>query len=120
MKRIGTTSDGLAAVCAAAPRRLMKRRFWLLTALPVILIASTAVADFPILDMVANKVVQKYERATCEQLWQERAEGQGKPKPEEEQRLVRFLREDPQARAEFFNRVSAPIVNKMFECGMIP
>ena len=120
MNPTGTTSDVNAAVCAAAPRRLMKKRFWLLAALPAILVAGVACADYPILDKIAEKVIQKYQHATCEQLWQERAEGQGKPKPEEEQRLVKFLHEDPQARAEFFNKVSAPIVNKMFECGMIP
>ena len=36
------------------------------------------------------------------------------------ERLVRFLREDQGARTEFFNKVSAPIVTKMFDCGMIP
>jgi hypothetical protein len=28
----------------------------------------------PILDKVANKVIQKYQGATCEQLWAERAQ----------------------------------------------
>ena len=88
--------------------------------LPAVFLAGVAVAQHPILDAVANKVVQKYQGATCEQLWQERAAGQGKPKPEMEQRLVKMLHEDAQMRTEFFNRVSAPIVNKMFECGMIP
>src|SRR5262249_12921763 len=68
----------------------------------------------------ADRVVQKYQTSTCEQLWQERAAGQGKPKPEMEERLVKLLREDAQLRTEFFNRVAAPIVNKMVECGMIP
>jgi hypothetical protein len=31
-----------------------------------------------------------------------------------------MLRNDPAMRTAFFNKVSAPIVNKMFECGMIP
>jgi hypothetical protein len=37
-----------------------------------------------------------------------------------EQRAIQMLRNDPQMRTEFLNRVSAPIANKMFECGMIP
>jgi hypothetical protein len=69
-----------------------------------------------ILDMVANQVIGKYQNATCEQLWQQKSQ----PKSQEEQRAVQFLRNDPQARTAFFNKVSAPIVNKMFECGMIP
>jgi hypothetical protein len=82
--------------------------------------AGLAYAQFPIMDMVANKVIQKYQTSTCEQLWQERAQGQGKPKPEMEQRAMKLLREDPQMRQAFFDKVAGPIVNKMFECGMIP
>ena len=36
------------------------------------------------------------------------------------QRAVRALRNDPQMRSAFINRVAAPIANKLFECGMIP
>ncbi len=76
--------------------------------------------QFPIADMVANKLVQKYQNSTCEQLWQEKASMRNKPKPEAEQRFIRLMRSDPALRADFINRVAAPIVNKMFECGMIP
>ena len=82
--------------------------------------AGVAQAQYPVMDAVANKVVQKYQASTCEQLWQEKAQKQGQPKPEMEQRVIQLLRQDPQMRAAFFDRVSAPIVNKMFECGMIP
>ena len=83
-------------------------------------IAGIAYAQFPIMDRVADKVIQKYQTSTCEQLWQEKAQGQGQPKPEMEQRAIQELRSNPQMRQAFFNKVSAPIVNKMFECGMIP
>jgi hypothetical protein len=73
---------------------------------------------YPMLDDVANKVVQKYQSATCEQLWMEKS--QQKPKSAGEQRVIQLLKEDAGMRQEFFNRVSAPIVTKMFECGMIP
>ena len=89
-------------------------------AVAAIAAAGLAYAQFPIMDMVANKVIQKYQGSTCEQLWQERAQGQGKPKPEMEQRAMKLLREDPQMRQAFFDKVAGPIVNKMFECGMIP
>jgi len=82
--------------------------------------AGIAYAQYPIMDAVAGKVIQKYQTASCEQLWQEKAQGQGQPKPEMEQRAIQALRNDPQMRTAFFNKVSAPIVNKMFECGMIP
>jgi hypothetical protein len=75
-----------------------------------------ALAQYPILDMMAGRVVQKYQSSSCEQLW----EARGKPKGEREQELVNLLRNDPQARQEFINRIAAPVANKMFECGMIP
>src|SRR5260370_13434573 len=85
--------------------------------LPVLLFAGVASAQqHPLLDRVANKVVQKYQNSSCEQLWQER----GQPKSQREQEAVNFLRSDPQMRAAFIDRVAAPIANKMFECGMIP
>jgi len=72
------------------------------------------------MDMVADKLVQKYQQSSCEQLWQERAEIQGKPKSEREQQAVQPMHDDPQMRSAFITRVAAPIANKMFECGMIP
>ena len=34
--------------------------------------------------------------------------------------LVNMLRNDPHMRIVFINKIAAPVVNKMFECGMIP
>jgi hypothetical protein len=98
----------------------MSTRFSLFVATGALLAAGIAYAQFPIMDRVADKVIQKYQTSTCEQLWQEKAQGQGQPKPEMEQRAIQALKGDPQMRQAFFNKVSAPIVNKMFECGMIP
>ena len=72
----------------------------------------------PILDQVANKVIQKYQTATCQQLWAERA--QKAPPTPAEAKAIQFLKSDPQMRTLFLNKVAAPIANKMFECGMIP
>jgi hypothetical protein len=96
-----------------------KRLLWfaIVTAL---LCVSAAFAQYPVLDMAANKVIEKYQGSTCEQLWQEKAEKMGKPKPEREQQAVELLHNDPKMRAAFIDKVAAPIVNKMFECGMIP
>ena len=98
----------------------MTKRSWMFVAVATMAGAGVVYAQYPIMDMMANKVIQKYQTATCEQLWQERAQGQGKPKPQMEQDAIQMLRQDPQMRQAFFNQVSAPIVNKMFECGMIP
>jgi hypothetical protein len=93
----------------------MTKRFWLI---PVVasLAAGIAYAQYPILDMVAGNVVQKYQGSSCEQLWQRK----GEPKSPEEQRVIALLKSDPQMRTVFIDKVAAPIANKMFECGMIP
>lgn len=75
--------------------------------------------DFPILDQIAGKVIQKYQAATCEQLWQERAQKGKKPESPMEQKAVEMLKSDAQMRSAFINKIAAPIANKMFECGMI-
>jgi hypothetical protein len=93
----------------------MSKRFILIAA-AVGSTAGLAYAQGPILDMVANKVIQKYQSASCEQLWQQK----GEPKSAEEQRVIGLLKNDPQMRTAFLNQVAAPIANKMFECGMIP
>jgi hypothetical protein len=92
----------------------MSKRFWLVCVAAGVA-ASAALAQGPILDMVAKRVVQKYQSSTCEQLWQNK----GKHGPEE-QRLMGFLKSDPQAREAFFNQIAGPVMNKMFDCGMIP
>lgn len=95
----------------------MKKRVSVLAMLLGVVLAGAAGAQqFPLLDMMANKVVQKYQQSTCEQLWQQKAA----PKPAQEQELVQMLRNNPQMRTEFINKVAAPMANKMFECGMIP
>src|ERR1700744_2743962 len=98
----------------------VKVKSCVLAAVSALSFASVANSQqYPIMDRVANKIIQKYQFATCEQLWQERAQSQGKPKPPEEQRAIAVLREDPKMRTAFLNKVAAPIANKMFECGMI-
>lgn len=88
----------------------------LLAAAGALAAAGLAAADFPLMNMVADKVIQKYQSSTCEQLWAQKQE----PRSEQEQRLVGLLKSDPQLRVAFMNKVAGPIANKMFDCGMIP
>jgi len=76
--------------------------------------------QYPMMDKIADKIIQKYQTSSCEQLAQEKAQQQGKPKSPEEQRAIGILRNDPQMRQAFINKVAAPIANKLFDCGMIP
>jgi hypothetical protein len=93
-----------------------RRPYLFALVLPVLLFAGTASAQHPMLDRVANDVIQKYQQSSCEQLWQERRQ----PPSQRKQEAIQFLRNNPQMRATFIDRVAAPIANKMFECGMIP
>ncbi len=95
----------------------MTKRFFVSLAVGTAVVAGVVYAQqFPLLDAVANKVVQKYQSSSCEQLYEKKSQ----PKSPEEQRVVGMLRSDAAMRTEFLNRVAAPIANKMFECGMIP
>ena len=94
----------------------MKKRFWFAVIAASMVGSLVFAQQFPMLDAVANKVAQKYQSSSCEQLWEKK----GQPKSPEEQRVIGMLKSDPAMRTEFINRVAAPIANKMFECGMIP
>ena len=74
--------------------------------------------QYPIMDKVADKIIQKYQQSTCEQLWVKKSEKT--PPTPEEQKAIAFLKSDPQMRTAFINKIAPPIANKMFDCGMIP
>ena len=82
--------------------------------------AAVNAQDFPILDQIAQRVIQKYQQSTCEQLWEQRAQKGKTAAPPMEQEAIQMLKGDPQMRQAFINKIAAPIANKMFECGMIP
>jgi hypothetical protein len=102
-----------------SPRRISKIVCLLISPLALALMCSTHAQDsHPILDQVANKVILKYQNSTCQQLWTERE--QKTPPTPQQQKVIQFLKSDPQMRTLFLNKVAAPIANKMFTCGMIP
>jgi hypothetical protein len=83
-----------------------------------LLYVTVAVAQHPVLDAVANKVVQKYQQSSCQQLMQQKA--QNKPPSAGEQKAMEMLKTDPQMRHEFVSIVADQVVDKLIECGMIP
>ena len=95
----------------------MFKRAWLL-AVAVIVIYWTVghTQQHPMLDALANKIIGKYQHSSCDQLAKQKSE----PKTPEEQKAVELLRNNPQMRTEFLNKVAPPIANKMLECGLIP
>jgi hypothetical protein len=63
----------------------------------------------------ADKVIKKYQETIREQL---RAQ-EPKPPSEQEKMAIDFLHHDSQARVAFIDKIAAPVLNKMFECGLI-
>jgi hypothetical protein len=82
----------------------------------VLAAAGAVAAQGMLLDFAADKVINKYQTATCEQLKAQRNE----PATDKEKMAIEFLRNDSQARVAFIDKIAAPVLNKMFECGMIP
>jgi len=62
----------------------MRKYFNLAALLVALLLGGVAGAQFPVLDALADKVIQKYQSSTCEQLWQKK----GEPKPPMEQKAI--------------------------------
>ncbi len=94
----------------------MKKRAYLFALVPAVLYV--AAAQHPVLDSVANKVVQKYQTSTCEQLIQ--AQAQKKPPTPAEEKAMGMLKTDPEMRHEFVGIVADTVVDKLIQCGMIP
>jgi len=99
----------------------MRQRFYLFVVASVLLPVGIASAQpYPIMEKVVQKVIQKYQTSSCQQLAAEKSQPPTAQKAEMEQRAIGLLRNDPQMRTAFINQVAAPIANKLFECGMIP
>jgi hypothetical protein len=82
----------------------------------VLIVAGAAFAQGMLLDAAADKVIKKYQAATCDELKAQKKE----PPSDKEKEAIEFLRNDSQARISFINKIAAPVLNKMFDCGMIP
>jgi hypothetical protein len=84
------------------------------------LLRSQAASQYPIADKIADKLIQKYQTSSCQQLQQEKQQPPSAEKEAMEQKAVEALHKDPQLRKHFLDKVAAPIVNKLFDCGFIP
>jgi hypothetical protein len=81
-----------------------------------LIVARAAAAQGVLVDAAADKVIKKYQAATCDQLKAQKAE----PPSEKEKIALDLLRDDSKARVAFVDKIAAPVLNKMFECDMIP
>ncbi len=76
--------------------------------------------QYPIADKLADKIIAKYQTSSCAQLAAQKQAPSNAQHEEMETKVVDLLKQNPPMRQHFLNRIAGPIVNKMFECGMIP
>lgn len=81
--------------------------------------AQQSAQQYPAMEAIAQKVIQKYQSASCEDLSANKL-AQTPQQTQKKDEAVQMLRQNPAMRQAFIDKVAAPIVNKMFECGMIP
>jgi hypothetical protein len=89
----------------------------LITAFPSV---SAQQSEYPMMEKVAQKVIEKYQKSSCEEL---KAQKEQPPDPQQaamKQKAIAALKNDPKMREQFLSKVAGPIANKMFECGMVP
>ena len=82
----------------------------------IMIAAGVVAAQGMLVDAAADKVIKKFEAATCDQLKAQK----GEPASEKEKIALDLLRDDPKARVAFIDKIAAPVLNKMFECSLIP
>jgi len=68
-----------------------------------------------LLDYAADQMIKKFQTSSCAELRAARA----KPQTDKQKEAQAFLQGDAQAREVFVKKVAAPVLNKMFECGML-
>ena len=100
----------------------MVRYYYVLALITLLLYVgiSSAQDSYPIMEKIAQKVIQKYQTSSCQQLAMEKSQPPTGEKAQLEQNALEILQNDPQMRTAFINLVAGPIANKLFECGMIP
>ncbi|HEX7229087.1 MAG TPA: hypothetical protein VF452_01745 [Candidatus Binatia bacterium] len=99
---------------------MIQFRYWFLAGILLFQVGIAGAQQYPLMDKLADRVVQKYQSSSCQELIAKKSQPQMGKREMIEEKAVEMLRKDPQMRTEFLNRVAGPIANKMFECGMIP
>ena len=99
---------------------MIRFRYWFLAGVLLFQVGIAGAQQYPLMDKLADRVVQKYQSSSCQDLIAKKSQPQMGKREMMEEKAVEMLRKDPQMRSEFLNRVAGPIANKMFECGMIP
>jgi hypothetical protein len=76
--------------------------------------------QYPMMDAIAQKVIQKYQNASCTELMAKKTTPPTDEQAQKRAQAIEAMRDNPGMRQAFIDKVAAPIANKMFDCGMIP
>lgn len=94
----------------------MSKSIGVVVCVSALIVAGAVAAQGVLVDTAADRVIKKFEAATCDQLKAQKNE----PPSEKEKIALDLLRDDPKARVDFIDKIAAPVLNKMFECSLIP
>src|SRR3954454_8976535 len=96
-------------------RLIVNKRVGMVVGISALMAAGAASAQGMLLDAAADKVIAKYQAATCDELKAQKKQ----PATDKEKEAVEFLRNDAKARTSFIDKTAAPVLNKMFDCGIL-
>jgi len=91
-----------------------------LVSVSVAAVVTTAQQSGPVMDAVAQKVIQKYQNASCADLMAKKTTPPTGQQDQKRAQVLQMLRDNPAMRQAFIDKVASPIANKLFDCGMIP
>jgi len=94
----------------------MRKSYGVAVFVAALVVAGAVAAQGMLVDAAADKVIAKYQAASCDQLKAQKSE----PPTEKEKIALDLLRADSKARVAFVDKIAAPVLNKMFECSLIP
>ena len=105
----------------------MRIRYRTFPAIALLLLAFIALpssgaqqSEYPRMEKIAQKVIEKYQKSSCEELKTQKEQPASPDQEQMKKKVVAALKNDPKMREQFLNKIAGPIANKMFECGMVP
>ena len=100
----------------------MTKHSCMLAVVLTLLYVTVAAAQHPVLDAVANKVVQKYQTSSCEQLMQAESPAREYASVSGESRkpMETAAHRSGRCATNLSGIVADQVVDKLIQCGMIP
>jgi len=94
----------------------MSKTVWAIVIVIVVVAVGGWASRGKAVDLVADEAIRKFQSASCEQLKAQ----QDEPPTLIKKVALSLLRDDEKVRVAFIDKIAAPVLNKMIECGMAP